>query len=93
MEINEFISQKNDLRIEHDKKVQALSKEYALSNNTVKVGDMVTDHIGAVKVEKILIRVTDEPSCVYSGTEYTKAGKPTKRGTKRLAYQINLVNK
>ena len=90
MNIKEFISKKNILRNEHDKKVQELKSEYAFANNTVKVGDIVTDHIGAVKVEKILVWGIDEPCCIYRGIEYTKAGKPTKRGCKRDVYQTNL---
>lgn len=91
MDIREFISKKNILREDYDDNLWKLKKEYALSNNTVKVGDIVIDHMGAVKVEKILIYRMDEPSCIYRGIEYTKAGKPTKRGGRRDAYQRNLI--
>jgi hypothetical protein len=93
MKVEEYISEKNILRSEHDHQVRDLDKKYALSNSSVKIGDIVTDHMGSVKVDKILIYSSSdyEPCCVYRGIEYTKAGKPTKRGNKRDAYQRNLV--
>jgi hypothetical protein len=91
MIVQEYISRKNILIKEHDKKMKELNKEYALSNNTVKIGDIVTDHIGSVKVEKILLWGSIEPSCVYRGIEYTKAGKPYKKGSERDVFQINLI--
>jgi len=90
MKINEYNNKMVVLKNEYNEKVSELKKEYALLNNIVKVGDIVTDHIGSVKVDKILVWETSDPSCVYKGTEYTKAGKPTKRGNKRNVYQINL---
>jgi len=60
-------------------------------NNSVKIGDIITDHIGSIKVEKIfLYRSELEPSFIYSGKRYTKFNKPFKSGEKTRIYQINL---
>lgn len=93
MNIDEFNNKKNDLVREHNEKLIKLQSEYAFSNSTVKIGDMVTDYIGTVKVENILTWRSDIPSCVYRGMEYTKAGKPFKHGGTRDVYQVNLKEK
>lgn len=82
----DLINQKRDSELE------ALSKKYALSNNKVKEGDIVTDHIGSVKVERISVYLQLKvPQCVYRGVEYTKAGHSFKSGAKRDVYQQNLI--
>ena len=58
-----------------DKKLR-LNKEYALSNSHVKIGDIVTDHMGSVCVELIGIFNDRIPCCIYMGVCITKAGKP-----------------
>ncbi len=79
----------------HKEEVFQLKKKYAMANSSVQVGDMVTDHMGSVKVERIKIHtgyhVDDLPSCVYYGPCYTKSGRPFKSGERRGAYQANLV--
>jgi len=70
-----------------------LRKEFALSNNTVKIGETVTDHIGSIVVEQIKFSASslyDTPICVYFGPQLTKAGHPFKDGSKRGVYQSNL---
>ena len=91
MKIEEFNSKKKALLEKHDEEMFKLKRDYALSNSTVKIGDMVTDHMGTIKVEKVITWCRDIPSCVYKGKEYTKAGKPSKRGSTRNVYQINLI--
>ena len=91
MKFDEYKKKENAILIEAHKKKRALQRKYALSNNTFKIGDIVTDHIGSVRVEKILFYYDQVPSCVYVGIQITKKGKPVKSGEKRNAYQINLV--
>lgn len=92
MNISEYENKKKALAKEYDEKKLELNKEYALSNNTIKIGDMATDQIGTVKVERILIWNWNAPTCVYRGKEYTKAGKPFKKGGCRVVYQTNLID-
>ena len=65
---------------------------FANANNPYKVGDIVTDHTGSIKIEKIKTYFDGytEPCCVYTGVEYTKKGEPNKKGNKRSVYQRNI---
>jgi len=66
-------------------------REYCLGNNTVKIGDIVADHIGSVKVERILVEYSlTRPQCVYVGAELKKDLTPRKDGSKRSVYAQNL---
>jgi hypothetical protein len=84
---------------EHHLKIKSLAKEYALSNNPYKIGDIVNDHTGSIKIEKILLRRKwfiakrefEYPQCIYIGVELTKKGEPNKRGYKRSIYQSNII--
>jgi hypothetical protein len=69
-----------------------LYKEFAYANNPYKIGDIVTDRIGTVKIEKIQIYLGLHtfPQCVYTGVELTKKGEPNKKGNKRSVYQSNI---
>ena len=74
-----------------DKKIE-LYKQYAYANNTYKVGEIFKDHIGKVRIEKIGVTVDRElSSCTYWGAELRDNEIPYKKGTKRMAYQINEV--
>lgn len=75
------------------RKKKDLNIEYAMSNNPYKVGDVVEDHIGKLRIEQIGVH-TDPwnlPSCVYYGVELKKDGTPYKRQTNRPAYQLNMI--
>lgn len=68
-------------------------KEYCLSNNTVQVGDIFSDHYGRIRVEeiKVLPSCTGRHQCVYFGPELTKKLEAKKTGVKRDAYQNNAI--
>jgi hypothetical protein len=66
-------------------------KEYLDANNPYKVGDIVTDHIGSIRITEI--RYSHNPlSCVYYGI-VLKADRTTstKKGDYRLCYQTNAL--
>ena len=91
----EYLEKKKQLESEHAEQLVFLAKKYAFSNNTVLVGDTVTDHIGSIIVEKIKFSQGSfgkPPECVYFGTSLKKDGKPFESGEKRAAYQSNLVS-
>ena len=82
--------------IEHEarERIIALSRDYAFSNSSVISGDVVTDNVGSVAVEKVKYTKGDAkhiPQCVYYGIELTKSMKPRKDGSKRNVYQSNLL--
>ena len=82
--------------IEIDKEAQEkrvkLSKEYCDSINPVKLGDIFVDHVGPIKVDKILNSVgnfNNLPSPLYSGIVIRKDGKLSKKRTRRTAWLFN----
>ena len=84
---------KKDLEIEYDKKRYALYRQYALANNPYNIGDIVTDHIASVKIEKIGIYVSfGESCCTYTGIQLNKDGKPNKRQDHTQIFQSNIIN-
>jgi hypothetical protein len=91
MDFEEFRTKVKAIDIEYDNKKLLLAKEYADSNNTVKIGDIVKDHIGSVRVEEIKYNLRSiRPDCVYFGQELKKNGEPKKRVSKRMVYQMNM---
>lgn len=81
--------------VELELEVAKLNREYAFSNNTVVVGDIVEDHLGKVRV--VTIKHTPfgytKPYCVYEGDVLLKNGTKSKRGRTRVVHQINLLTK
>jgi hypothetical protein len=50
----EYKSKKDKINKEHNEKLLFLAKQYAFINNPYKVGDIITDHIGSIKIKKEL---------------------------------------
>ena len=73
----------------------SIAKRYAFSNNEVKTGDVVTDHIGSVLVESIHFGwgMGRMPISIYYGLSLRKDGVPRKDGEKREVWQSNLIIK
>lgn len=66
--------------------------DYCMAHNTVEIGDIFTDHIGSIRVERITVAASFASSqfcCVYHGPELTKTLEPKKRSKQRSAYQCN----
>lgn len=78
-------------RFEAKKKL--LAKEFAFSNSPYKIGDIVEDHLGKIKIEdtKWAWGSFDAlPYCVYIGVIINKDGKPSKKNEKRKVHQTNI---
>jgi len=93
---NEYCAEKRKLEQLHSQKMCDLSRKFVLSNTTVKRGDIVQDHMGSVKVNKIkhgFSMSSSYPQVVYFGESYTKAGTPFKNGEKRAVWESNLIKK
>jgi hypothetical protein len=90
----EYKSKFDEINNDFQLKLKSLAKEYAISNNPYKIGDVVTDHMGSIKIEQIQFTLGGGkylPECAYTGIELTKKGEPNKRGTKRRIYLSNLL--
>jgi hypothetical protein len=84
MNKEEFLKAEKTLKEELEIKKKQLLREFAYSNNPVKIGDIITDHYKTIRVEKFLWgRYFGTPfSCMfYRGTRLTKKGEPAKRDT------------
>ena len=91
MNIEEYRNKVEEIENENRKDLERFAMEYAMSHNKVKVGDIITDHMGSICVEKISYRSHGIPRCIYHGCCYTKKGNPYKSGEKRWVYQTNLI--
>jgi hypothetical protein len=78
------------LLADYEQQKKELIKAYCIANNPYKVGDVFTDRIGSIKIEKITYSILSM-CCVYFGPELRKDGTPKKNGAVRCAYQDNEV--
>ncbi len=88
--------QKELIKIQDEtlRRKHVLAKEYALSHNAIKKGDIIKDHIGSIIVENISITktlISPVPECKYYGLELTKQGLIYKSEKRRTVYQSNLL--
>ena len=89
----EFTLEKIQIDKERDEKYTSLCSKYATIHNPYKVGDIVKDHVGSVKIEKISFTIqygTNIPYCIYFGLELKKDLTPRKGLSKRSVHQINV---
>jgi hypothetical protein len=89
----EFDNRLKELELEFDKSKKALLVNFALSNNTIAVGDVVRDHIGRGMVEKIqttMSLLSKYSEMRYWCVELKKDGAPKKNGDSRWVYQSNI---
>jgi hypothetical protein len=81
-----------ELAAEYENNKVALAKDFAISNNTVKYGDIITDHIGSLEVKRMTVSTfSKQPQMVYYGIELKKDLTPMKNQTNRAVYQSNLI--
>lgn len=95
MDFEAYRAKKKAIESDCHKKIEALARDYALENSSVITGDIVTDNIGSIIVEKVKYTMgvsTRAPECCYWGIELTKKMNPRKDGSKRLVLQSNLLN-
>lgn len=82
------------LQLIHTDNLNELSIEYAMSNNTIAVDDVITDHMGSIKVVDINVGTEfmgKYPICIYRGVEVKKDGTPKKKANVRDVWQNNIV--
>ena len=74
-------------------RLEKIRDDYAFSNNTVKVGDRVSDSSGTIEVEQI--RAVDSrgsgSQCIYVGVMITKKGKQYLNGDTRCVWQSQMI--
>jgi len=93
MNIESYKKQLIQKKMDYEKDINALAVEFVLSNNTIKKGDIITDHIGSIRVEKIMVTLSfgrDDPRAVYKGDTLTKKLIPLKRPKERTVHEVNI---
>lgn len=92
MKKEELDSKLSQLEQEYSLNKKKLIREFCDANNPYKVGDIFTDHIGSIRIEKIKYSFSlyrEKPCCVYYGVELKKDLTPKKIQTNREAWQSN----
>ena len=82
MNKEEFIKTEEAFKEEFEEKRKQLAREFAFSNNPVKIGDIITDHYKTIRVEKLLWGFNfgfKLPCMFYRGTRLNKKGQIAKR--------------
>ena len=93
MNKDDYLKKNSNLIKEHKEKLLVLARQYALSNNPVSVGDIVTDHYHVIRVENIGIIVNSYnnlPMCCYYGILQKKSGGDFKNKERGTVTQSNL---
>lgn len=55
MDKQEFIEKLSEIKIRFQKEVNELGVQYAHEHNPYKVGDIISDHIGAMQIERVQV--------------------------------------
>ena len=82
MNKEEYLKAKKALEEECEINKKHLAREFAYSNNPVKIGDIITDHYKTIRVEKFMWCRNfgyPFPCMLYEGTRLNKNGQPAKR--------------
>ncbi len=79
-----------ELQLENENNRFNVIREYALSNNPYKVGDIIQDHITKIKITKIFVSIYSK-CCVYEGIKLKKDGTPYKNNPLDKIYQGNIL--
>ena len=69
--------------------------DYAHSNNSYKIGDIVKDHSSIIKIERITVTfgyLNKYPQCIYRGPRLKKDLKPYKSGEHDSVSQTYIVD-
>ena len=96
MSLDDYFDEIKNLDKKYKEDKRMLGLKFIEINAKHKIGDIITDHIGTIKVEKILLNYiyySNIPIAVYEGTEYKKDGTPRKKLSVRCVFENNIVNK
>ena len=94
MEASEFQESFTRLLKEFEFNKRVLSRDYAFSNNTIKVGDIIKSAQGSILVDEVKFTVSvrgELPYCSYWGRLLTKEGKLRKDGKRCRITQMEML--
>ncbi len=93
MDVQDYMERLLKIKKDAEAAEFALAKEYVLDHLIAGPKDVVEDHVGPVRVEKIGFYKRDSgiPGAVFTGVMLTKNGhKPFKSGEKRKVFEGNV---
>jgi hypothetical protein len=76
------------------KEIKSLELKYIQGIKKYDVNDVVEDHLGIVKIEKIIVqKEVNGIVPIYHGLELTKSFKPKKSGSRRYVFEQQIKSK
>jgi len=89
MTFEELLIKKIAIKSRHSKELMELDYEFAISNNNVKLGDIIESAGFRIQVDSIgtFTSLDSTPKCRYSGFMITKEGKQRKDQRRETIYQ------
>lgn len=93
MTSDELKARIRNIEYENRNKIKAAYTEYAMANNSVKIGDIITDHQYSLKVDSIRVTkslMSDQSECIYQGYRLKKNGEMFKSREYTEIYQSNM---
>jgi hypothetical protein len=95
MDKETYLKELKELESEFEKNKQNHAKNYAMANNPYKIGDIITDNIGTIKIDTIqyVLHYFNDPlpQCVYHGQELKKDKSLKKRLSYRTIFQHSIL--
>jgi hypothetical protein len=88
----EYKKELEKLDIEYASKRKKLHNYFAITNNSVNIGDIITDGETTIIVDKIKIIMSASgfPTCQYKGVKLTKAGNVSKNRKRGYVTQARM---
>jgi len=93
MKETEYFERKNSIESNARRLNDELQKEFALSNNPYKCGDIISDHSCTIRIDLIRVAIAygeNLPKCRYEGFKINKDGELNKRGDREMICQSNI---
>lgn len=95
----EYFATAQKIKKSYQDAINKLGVEYVESNNPYKIGDIISDNVDTIKIQRIEIMLplfrapTDVPECRYYGVQLKKNGSPKKRQDPTISiFQTSIKN-
>jgi hypothetical protein len=93
---SEFDEKLKEIENEKNKKVNQLMTQYALDNNTYKIGDIIENSSGTKIIIEIIkvafVLMSNYSECLYYGPKLKKNGDRFKSGEYADVYQRDIIS-
>jgi len=96
MNLENYKEQKRDIERQAEKEKTYLLMKFIDLNNPFTVGDIITDHMGSIRYDKLNYTTSgsergDIPLPIYIGVELKKDGTPKEIPIVREVYGLNVL--